>query len=75
MRTPLRELKRLLRRRLSEAKDVIGFDLAAMKLVCKVSNDRKHSISDGLNTKTDVWAGLGLGSDVAAALEGRSKKR
>eukprot|EP00978_Attheya_sp_CCMP212_P031996 scaffold122969_cov56-Attheya_sp.AAC.1 len=73
--TPLRELRRLLKIRLAEVRDTVGFNLAALRAIAKISNDRKGSyhIPDG-DTK-DVWAGLGLGSDVAAALESKSNKR
>ena len=71
----IRELKRLTRQRLSVARDVVGYDLAAMKLIARAANEKKQSLTaEQLKTK-DIWADLGLGSDVAAALEGRSKKK
>lgn len=72
----LRELKRIIRYRLSDIRDVAGYDLAAMKMVSRVANDRKKAfaIQDNQPT-TDIWAGLGLGSDAAAALEGRPSRR
>jgi len=75
MAPPLRELRRLIRIRLSESRDVVGFDLAALKLISKAANERKQSFVGGDQSGKDIWADLGLGSDVAAALEGRSKKR
>jgi hypothetical protein len=72
---PLRELRRLIRMRLSETRDVAGFDLAALKLISKVANDQKSSFLGDQSLTKDIWAGLGLGSDVAAALEGRTKRR
>jgi hypothetical protein len=75
MVVPLRELKRLIRIRLSEMRDVAGFDLAALKFIAKVSSERKLSHSKDEAQIKDIWADLGLGSDVAAALEGRSKRR
>ena len=76
MATPMRELRRLIRLRLGEARDTVGYNLAALRLTAKVANDRKQSSSFGFDSpSTDVWAGLGLGSDVAAALEGRRVKR
>ena len=75
MVSPLRELRRLIRMRLAETRDVAGFDLAALKLISKAANERKQSyLGDESQTK-DIWAGLGFGSDVAAALEGRPKRR
>jgi hypothetical protein len=74
MATPLRELRRLIRLRLAEDRDVVGFDLAALRLISRVANDRKNSfLTHDQSQPKDIWAGLGLGSDVAAALEGRSR--
>jgi len=75
MAPPLRELRRLIRTRLAETRDVVGFDLAALKLISKAANERKQSFVGADQSAKDIWADLGLGSDVAAALEGRSKKR
>lgn len=74
MITPLQELRRLLRRCVSETRDVVGFDLAALKVISRVANDRKHTFIDGEAKVKDIWAGLGLGSDVAAVLQGNSNK-
>lgn len=71
---PLRELRRLVRLRLREARDVIGFNLAALSTVGKVASDRRSTF-DVSGTSENVWAGLGLGSDVAAALESKGKSR
>lgn len=80
---PLRELRRLVRMRLSEARDVAGFDIAALKFISKFSNEKKQEMSFFGSSSTDpnkpllndVWAGLGLGSDVAAAIEGRGRRQ
>ena len=73
---PLRELRRLIRLRLLEVRDIVGYDLAALKVIAQVANDRKQSYkNEGQSEVKDIWAGLGFGSDVAAALESRSKKR
>jgi hypothetical protein len=69
--TPLRELRRLIRLRLAESRDIVGFNMAALRMVSRVANDRKQSFLDYDDSKKDVWAGLGLGSEVAAALEGK----
>jgi hypothetical protein len=74
---PLRELQRWTRQRLGEIRDVAGLDLAALKLLSKLVHEKRENYggfgesSSPSNSGTDVWAGLGLGSDVAAALEGR----
>jgi hypothetical protein len=75
LRVPLMELRRLIRRRLSEMRDMIGYDLAALRLTGRVATDRKQLFNVGGGQASDVWAGMGFGSDVAAALEGRTKKR
>lgn len=65
-----------MRRRLTEAKDTIGYDLAALKLIGRVVAEQKMAIrAENDASGQDIWAGMGLGSDVAAALEGRSKRR
>jgi U3 small nucleolar RNA-associated protein 12 len=75
MTVPLRELRRLLRIRLAEARDMVGYNLAAMKLIQKAAQNRKQGFFDEKSQSNDIWAGLGLGSDVAAALEGKKKAR
>jgi hypothetical protein len=73
---PLRELRRLIRLRLAESRDIVGFNLAGLKMVARIANDRKQSFLDYEdNQSKDIWAGLGLGSDVAAALEQKSRRR
>ena len=75
---PLRELQRWTRQRLGEIRDVAGLDLAAWKLLSKMVQEKKdyysgfgEPSSTDTTKGTDIWAGLGLRSDVAAALEGR----
>jgi hypothetical protein len=82
MIAPLRELQRWTRQRLGEIRDVAGLDIAALKLLSKLVNEKRENAtnvfgeSSSTNEKSvDVWAGLGLGSDVAAALEGRRAGR
>ena len=72
---PLRELKRLIRKRLGEARDMIGYDIAALKVIARVAHERKLAMAPIQENPVDIWAGLGLGSDVAAALQSRSRKR
>ena len=61
--------------RLSEARDAVGFNLAALRAIAKVTADRKASFMPmDAAANQDVWAGLGLGSDVAAALESKGRK-
>ena len=46
-----------------------------MKAVSRNANDRKNAYTISEEPATDIWAGLGLGSDVAAALQSKSNKR
>lgn len=72
----LREFRRAMRTRLAEAKDMIGYNVAAMKLIGRISSERKQNAASAFDESvTDVWTGLGLGSDVAAALQGRRTKK
>ena len=73
---PLRELRRLLRERLTESRDTIGFNLAALRAVGRTAAGKKEGFldHDGGTTK-NIWAGMGLGSDLAAALESRRPRR
>jgi hypothetical protein len=72
----LRELRRLLQLRLQESRDTIGYNLAACRIIGRIAQEHKEARMLGMSPETtNVWAGLGLGSDVAAALEGSSKKR
>lgn len=70
--TPLlRELRRLVRLRLGEVRDTCGYNIAACRMIGRIARDRADSKNLSLAPDTsNVWAGLGLGSDVAAALEG-----
>ena len=73
---PLRELRRLLRERLSESRDTIGFNLAALRAVARTTASKKESYLNYNSDQTkDIWAGMGLGSDLAAALENRKPAR
>ena len=74
---PLRELRRLLRERLTESRDRIGFNLAALRAVGRTAASKKENyLNYNSNEQTkDIWAGMGLGSDLAAALENRRPAR
>jgi hypothetical protein len=72
---PLRELRRLLKERLEESRDMIGFNLAALRAVARTTASKKESYLEyeAEEGTKDVWAGMGLGSDLAAALQSRRK--
>ena len=72
----IRELRRLVRMRLSEVRDTCGYNIAACRMIGRIAREQKDSKMLSIApATTDVWAGLGLGSDVAAALEGTARKR
>jgi len=71
----IRELRRLVRLRLTEVRDTCGYNIAACRMIGRIARERKESKLLSISPTTDVWAGLGLGSDVAAALEGNNRKR
>ena len=75
MAVPLRELRRLIRQRVKETRDIVGYDLAAMKMITRAAQERKEAFAPIGQEPVDIWAGLGLGSDVAAALQSRGRKR
>lgn len=70
----LRELRRLMQLRLKEFRDTLGYNLAACRMIGRIAQEQKDSKMLSLEPSTDIWAGLGIGSDVAAALEGKSSK-
>ena len=70
---PIRELSKLVRLRLAESRDMIGFNLAALRAVARSSASKKESFLQYENQGNDIWAGLGLGSDLAAAVAGRRR--
>lgn len=73
---PLRELRRLLRQRLSESRDTVGFNLAALRAVARTNATKKENyLNYNAEDSKDIWAGMGLGSDLAAALESRRPAR
>ncbi len=61
MSVPLRELCKLLKLRLGEARDRIGYNIAAMQMVTRLSNERKnqYKIPDESDGPVDIWKGLG----------------
>lgn len=77
MAPALRELRRLVQQRLAESRDIVGYNIAALKLVARIAHEKKQAfvLTDLEDKSADVWAGMGLGSDVAAALEAKSKPK
>jgi U3 small nucleolar RNA-associated protein 12 len=72
--TPLRELHRLLRRRLSEARDSIGYNLAAMKLIQKAAQEHKTQYrivenKDEMVKPVFTSKNLGIGSTESEVLQ------
>ncbi|KAL7568733.1 hypothetical protein ACA910_021726 [Epithemia clementina (nom. ined.)] len=62
---PLRELLGLTQLRLRQARDeIVGYDLAALRLVGRTATARKQSTTQfgqGMGDSLDIWAGMGLG--------------
>ena len=52
---------------------MVGYDLAAMKLITRASEERRRAFAPIDHEPVDIWAGMGLGSDVAAALQSRKR--
>eukprot|EP00980_Cylindrotheca_fusiformis_P002250 scaffold517_cov119-Cylindrotheca_fusiformis.AAC.33 len=76
MSVPLRELARLVRLRLAESRDEVGYNLAALRAVARNAASKKESFLDyNGDANKDIWAGLGVGSDLAAAAEGRRQAK
>jgi len=74
---PLRELRRLIKKRVGQCRNTVGYNLAAMRSLARTVHARKHVYvtEEEDNGNKNVWAGLGKGSDIAAALVSRDSKR
>lgn len=63
MMAPLRELQTLVRKRTTEIRDTVGFNIAAMRIIARIANEKKNErINYEDKSMKDIWAGLGLGS-------------
>ena len=69
MSVPLRELRRLLKIRLAEARDTIGYNLAAIRIIAKVAEENKNRYHVPDDTRKDVFKDLGLGSQLSEELQ------
>lgn len=58
----LRELRRLLKLRLNEERDTIGYNIAAMQMIIRIAKERKsrYHIPDENEGAVDVWKDLAL---------------
>ena len=60
MMTPLRELQSLVRKRTTEIRDTVGFNLAAMRMVTRIANEKKNERLDyEEKSMKDIWGELG----------------
>ncbi|KAL7545346.1 hypothetical protein ACHAWF_008697 [Thalassiosira exigua] len=58
--TPLRELQSLVRKRTTEVRDTIGFNLAAIRMVNRIANEKKNErVTESQNSMKDIWGELG----------------
>ncbi|GKY94026.1 hypothetical protein MPSEU_000369400 [Mayamaea pseudoterrestris] len=72
---PLRELRHQLRLRLAESRDIVGYNLAALKLIGRMAQDQKSTFIGGEESQAmDIWAGMGIGRDVAAAAAAEARR-
>jgi hypothetical protein len=57
-------------------RDGIGFNLAALRIIMNIADDHKQMhIPSQSDVGDNIWKGLGMGSDVAATLEGKGNKK
>jgi U3 small nucleolar RNA-associated protein 12 len=60
MMIPLRELQTLVRKRTTEVRDTIGFNLAAIKMVSRLANEKKNErVTYEEKSMKDIWGELG----------------
>ncbi|KAL3808500.1 hypothetical protein ACHAXA_008321 [Cyclostephanos tholiformis] len=60
MLIPLRELQTLVRKRTTEIRDTIGFNLAAIKMVTRLANEKKNErVTYEEKSMKDIWGELG----------------
>ena len=60
MMTPLRELQNLVRLRTTEIRDTVGFNLAAIRTVSRISNEKKSErLTYEEKTMKEIWGELG----------------
>jgi hypothetical protein len=56
----LRELQTLVRKRTTEIRDTVGFNLAAIKMVSRIANEKKNErVNYEEKTMKDIWGELG----------------
>jgi len=68
----------LIKSRITQDRDMIGYNLAALRAIARISHERKPVTLIEEQNSNNIWAGMGLGSDIAAALErkkGNTKRR
>ena len=69
---PLKELQGLMRGRLAEERDRVGFNLAAFGAIARAADEANANKNfDQALTSEEIWGELGLGADVAAKMSGR----
>ena len=58
---PLRELRSLVRQRATEVRDVVGFNIAALRMAARLAAESKHERREEMSMK-DIWGELGKAS-------------
>lgn len=60
MMTPLRELQTLVRKRTTEIRDTVGFNIAAVRMVARIANEKRSDrLSHEEKTMKDIWGEMG----------------
>ena len=63
----------MIKLRVVQNRDIVGYNLAALRAVARIANEQTpRKVTE---PTTDIWAGMGFGSDLAAALERKADKR
>ena len=60
MITPLRELQTLVRKRTTDVRDTIGFNMAAIKMVSRIANEKNNErVTYEEKSMEEIWGELG----------------
>jgi len=76
MLKPLQDLKSLIKTKLAHSQSLVGTNNAAMKMVARIVRERAEETKFDEEIDPEmIWGNLGIGSDVAAALVRKKRKR
>ncbi|KAL9188525.1 hypothetical protein ACHAXT_006903 [Thalassiosira profunda] len=60
MMAPLRELQKLVRERTTDIRDTVGFNLAAIRMMTRLSNEKKSERNTSEKSMKDIWGEMGV---------------